>query len=102
MKKEISELRTQVSTVEKGKEKQEDYISEQQTLLKNNTNVEIYEVKTHDFLGLSNMKIMAVQHQPYHGMLKFKIQGEVFILNTLLNMGANLNVLNKNSIPAKY
>lgn len=38
---------------------------------------------------------MAVQHQQYHVMLTFKIQGEVFILKTLLDTWADINVLKK-------
>lgn len=45
---------------------------------------------------------MVVQHQQYHVMLKFKIQGEIFTLKTLLDTGVDINVLNKKLIRAKY
>jgi len=53
-------------------------------------------------IGFGNMKIMTIQYQQHHVLLNVNIQGENFTLRTLIDFGADINVLNKKVIPAKY
>ena len=48
------------------------------------------------------MKITTIQHQQYHVFLNIEILNEIFSLRALIDTGANINVLNKKIIPAKY
>lgn len=45
---------------------------------------------------------MTIQYQQQHVLLNVNIQGENFTLRTLIDLCANINVLIKKVIPAKY
>ena len=97
LKKEIIELKAKISRMEKEKS-QEPMV---------NPNVDIFEGIHDSSMGFGNMKfgnmkIMTIQYQHHHVLLDINIQGEIFTLKTLIYSGADINVLNKNLILAKY
>ena len=67
-----------------------------------NPNIEIFEGKRDDSMGFRDMRVMTIQYQQHHVMLDICIQAEMFSLRTLIDTGANVNVLNSKLIPAKY
>ena len=53
-------------------------------------------------MGIRDMRVMTIQYQQHHVMLDIYIQGEMFSLRTLIDIGADVNVLNSKLMPAKY
>lgn len=97
LKKEIVSLKAQVSKLEKGK-KTEDAYDEYYT----NPNIEIFEGKKDDTIGFIDMKVMAIQYKKHHVMLEICINGEMFSLRTLIDSGADVNIMNSKVVPEKY
>ena len=95
LKKEISSLNTKVSEIEKGKSPQDEEIF-------SNPNIEIFEGKRDYSVGFRDMRVMPIQYQQHHVMLDICINGEMFSLKTLIDSGADVNILNSKVIPAEY
>jgi hypothetical protein len=67
-----------------------------------NSNANISTFETNSIEGLNSMRIMAIQHQQYHVMIKLNIQGKFFKLKALIDSRSDFNILNKDSIPSCY
>ena len=84
-----------VSEIEKGKAPEDEEIF-------SNANIEIFEGKRDDSVGFRDMRVMTIQYQQHPVMLDICINGEMFSLKTLIDLGADVNILNSKVIPAKY
>jgi hypothetical protein len=93
-RQEIKELKSQVQMLNSGPPPLEDVPTEE------HPNINLFE--TTDIEGINAMRIMAIQHQKYHVLIKIKIQDQVFKLKSLIDSGSDLNILHKDIIPSIY
>lgn len=66
-----------------------------------NPNLEIIEGKKDPVYGFKEMRLLAISYQQHHVKVNICIKGEMFELTTLLNSGADVNILNKKITLAK-
>jgi len=52
--------------------------------------------------GLTAMKIMPIKLQKYQVKIKMEINGEVFYFHALIDIGSDMNLIQKNLVPIKY
>ena len=99
LKSEISTLKEKVSSLEKGKfhEEEEEIYFEPK-----NTNVQIFQGKKDKDTIFREMRLLTIQYQHHHVLLNICIQGQMFSLKTLIDSGADINVLNEKIITSKY
>jgi len=67
-----------------------------------NPNLEIVEGKKYLVFGFQEMRILAIPYQQHHVKVNICIKGEMFELTEILDLEANVNILNKKVIPEKY
>lgn len=68
----------------------------------NNPNIEVVEKRKDPVFGFKEMRLLAISYQQHHVRVNICIKGEMIELTTLLDIGANVNILNKKITPAKY
>ena len=109
LKSEISTLKSQVAQLEKGKQPLTQNIYAITTAYTLHTapktdesNVEIFEGKKDPTIGFREMRILAIEYQQHHVLLKNCIKGQMFTLKTLIDSRADVNVFNTKVIPTKF
>ena len=70
------------------------------TVDQRNTNIIMFD--TMGFEGLNSMKVLAIQHQKPLVTIHLKVQDRVFKLKSIIELGADVNMLHKDFIPTKY
>lgn len=105
IKSEISTLKSQIDEIKKGKRAiEENSLSwDTEEYAKDpNPNLEIIEGRKDLVFGFQEMRILAISYQQHHVRVNICIKGEMFALTALLDSSADVNILNKKVIPAKY
>ena len=51
---------------------------------------------------LNDMRVLTIQHQKHLVLINLKIQGQMFKLKAIIDSGADVNMLHKDTMPTKY
>jgi hypothetical protein len=52
--------------------------------------------------GMPGMQVLPIRYQKYYIKIQLEVCQEIFSLTTLIDTGSDINLLEKNKIPAKY
>jgi len=102
MKSQIAELKNGKQVVNKEEGKEDEEHPWETTQYSSNKNLEIVEGVKDPVFGFKEMRILTISYQQHHVKVNISIRGEMFELIALLDSGAEANILNIKTIPAKY
>jgi hypothetical protein len=62
----------------------------------------IQEQTSEEMQGIPGMQVLPIKYQKYYIKIQLEIYQEIFSLTSLIDTGSDINLLDKNKIPAKY
>lgn len=102
LKAEISAIKTQIAEIQKGKHIQEEKEEDSWNPTTYHSELQIAEGKQDPNFGFKDMRLFTITYQQHHVKVKICIQGQTFFMTALIDLGADINILNIKNVLAKY